>query len=85
MVESFRKYEFPDYETFAELKESLLTDTHNSIVELGILRDPMYSVDILWVENIPLIFEQYEIWDIIEDGSHTFEGLHFIEPSINQL
>lgn len=82
---TFRKYEFPSQEIFLALKETFLTDTHSAFVELGILREPMYSVDVLWVEDTPSAFTAYEIWDIVDDGSHTFEGLHFINDMIQEI
>jgi hypothetical protein len=73
----FRKYEFIDIETFVELKDALEFDPQTLFVELGILRDDKYSVDVLWSMHAPQEWIDYEIWDVDGNGSHTFLGTQF--------
>jgi hypothetical protein len=74
----FRKYEFDSKEQFEELKLQYdITYINGTFIELGILRDNKYSVDVLWSWGIPNEWQQYEIWDIEGNGSHTFLGYEF--------
>lgn len=72
----FRKYEFPSEEIYLQLKEQFLDSPH-IFVELGILRDDKYSVDVLWSAGAPGEWGEYEIWDVQGNGSHTFSGWEF--------
>ncbi len=74
----FRKYEFDSKEQFEELKLQYdITYINGTFIELGILRDNKYSVDVLWSWGMPDEWQQYEIWDIEGNGSHTFLGYEF--------
>jgi hypothetical protein len=88
----FRKYEFNSQSEWNTLKSSIQTVNgpmrvtsyiNCDVVELGyLITSPdivsnKYSVDILWHNNIPSTFTQYEVWphDI---GAHTFLGLEHL-------
>jgi hypothetical protein len=74
----FRKYEFDSKEQFEELKLQYdITNINGTFIELGNLRENKYSVDVLWSWGIPDEWQQYEIWDIEGNGSHTFLGYEF--------
>lgn len=74
----FRKYEFDSKEQFEELKLQYdITYINGTFIELGVLRDNKYSVDVLWTWGMPDEWQQYEIWDIEGNGSHTFLGYEF--------
>lgn len=74
----FRKYEFDSKEQFEELKLQYdITNINGTFIELGILRENKYSVDVLWSWGMPDEWQQYEIWDIEGNGSHTFLGYEF--------
>jgi hypothetical protein len=74
----FRKYEFDSKEQFEELKlQHNITNINGTFIELGILRNDKYSVDVLWSWGMPDEWQQYEIWDIVGNGSHTFLGYEF--------
>jgi len=74
----FRKYEFDSKEQFEELKLQYdITYINGTFIELGILRNDKYSVDVLWSWGMPDQWQQYEIWDIEGNGSHTFLGYEF--------
>lgn len=74
----FRKYEFDSKEQFEELKLQYdITYINGTFIELGILRSDKYSVDVLWSWGMPDEWQQYEIWDIEGNGSHTFLGYEF--------
>ena len=74
----FRKYEFDSKEQFEELKLQYdITNINGTFIELGILRNDKYSVDVLWSWGMPDEWQQYEIWDIEGNGSHTFLGYEF--------
>jgi len=74
----FRKYEFESKEYFEELKlQYNITEINGTFVELGVLRDNKYAVDVLWRFNPPDDWVPYEIWDIVGNGSHTFLGWDF--------
>jgi hypothetical protein len=74
----FRKYEFDSKEQFEELKVQYdITYINGTFIELGNLRENKYSVDVLWSWGMPDEWQQYEIWDIEGNGSHTFLGYEF--------
>ncbi len=83
----FRKYEFPSEEYFDILIQDIPLESNQAIVKLGKLATEeltieeltakKYCVDILWENEIPVDWTQYEIWDIEENGSHTFSGWEF--------
>jgi hypothetical protein len=74
----FRKYEFDSKEQFEELKLQYdITNINGTFIELGNLRENKYSVDVLWSWGMPDEWQQYEIWDIEGNGSHTFLGYEF--------
>jgi hypothetical protein len=79
----FRKYEFDSKEQFEELKLQYdITYINGTFIELGILRDNKYSVDVLWSWGMPNEWIQYEIWDVEGNGSHTFLGYEFINDNL---
>jgi hypothetical protein len=73
----FRKYEFPSEEYFDILVQDVPLESSQAIVKLGELVVGKYCVDILWSNEIPIDWVQYEIWDIEGNGSHTFLGWEF--------
>jgi hypothetical protein len=74
----FRKYGFDSKEQFEELKLQYdITNINGTFIELGNLRENKYSVDVLWSWGMPDEWQQYEIWDIEGNGSHTFLGYEF--------
>jgi len=74
----FRKYEFDSYEHYRTLyEEASITDFDGLFVELGNLRNDNYSVDVLWNYSVNPDWEEYEICDIVGNGSHTFLGHNF--------
>ncbi len=74
----FRKYEFESKEDFEELKlQYNITEADGTFVELGVLRNNKYSVDVLWRFNSPNDWKPYEIWDVEGNGLHTFLGWEF--------
>ena len=36
-----------------------------------------YCVDVLWENEIPVDWVEFEIWEIDGNGSHTFAGWEF--------
>jgi hypothetical protein len=42
-------------------------------------------VDVLWNYAVNTGWKQYEIWDIVENGSHTFLGTNFNSDEQNTL
>jgi len=78
----FRKYEFSSEQTYRELLNSTNVNMFSSIVELGILAENTYNVDVLWIDQLPETWTQYEIWDIEGNGAHTFSGWNFNKPNI---
>jgi hypothetical protein len=82
----FRKYEFDSYEHYRTLYEEASTTNFDGLfVELGNLRSDKYSVDVLWNYAVNTDWKQYEIWDIVENGSHTFLGTNFNPDEQNTL
>jgi hypothetical protein len=78
----FRKYEFDSKEQFEDLKlQHNISGMNGSFAELGILRNNKYSVDVLWSWGMPDEWQQYEIWDVEGNGSHTFLGYNFNETN----
>ena len=73
----FKKYEFQSEIDFDILVESIPTESSQAIVRLGELVPEKYCVDILWENEIPVDWTQYEIWDVEGNGSHTFLGWEF--------
>ncbi len=83
----FIKYEFPSEEYFDILIQDIPLESNQAIVKLGKLATEeltieeltakKYCVDILWENEIPVDWTQYEIWDIEGNGSHTFLGWEF--------
>jgi hypothetical protein len=74
----FRKYEFNSKEEYENLKiQTNVSSVDGTFVELGCLREDKYSVDVLWNQQSPEEFIQYEIWDVEGNGSHTFLGWDF--------
>lgn len=74
----FRKYEFDSKEQFEQLKLQYdITNINGTFVELGSLRENKYSVDVLWSWGMPDEWQQYEIWDVEGNGTHTFLGWEF--------
>jgi len=83
----FRKYEFPSEEYFDLLVQDIPLESNQAIVKLGKLATEeltieeltakKYCVDILWENEIPVDWTQYETWDVEENGSHTFLGWEF--------
>ncbi len=87
----FRKYEFPSEEYFDTLIQDIPLESNQAIVKLGKLATEeltieeltakKYCVDILWENEIPVDWTQYEIWDIEGNGSHTFLGWEFTKDT----
>lgn len=73
----FRKYEFPSEEVFDSLFIKYQDNTVSTFVKLGVLRNNKFSVDVLWYGDQDGEWEEYEIWDIEGNGSHTFSGWDF--------
>ena len=71
MTTNYRKYEFPNEQTYLQLVESLTTDELNKVV-LGEY-DGKYYVDILWTSDQYKGWEEYQIYPGV-DTSHTFLG-----------
>lgn len=69
----FRKYEFPDKQTFDNLISQVEDNQKYAIVELGEKTPGTFSVDILWCncEQCPDL-----LWEYIHigDSSHEFLG-----------
>lgn len=76
---TFRKYEFPSEEFFDELLLKHIDNPFHAFVKLGILRNDKFSVDVLWYGGPDIEWEEFEIWDVKENGSHTFAGFNFNE------
>lgn len=72
----FKKYEFDSQEQYHQLKEQLQNDL-SLFVELGELRENKYSVDVLWSTVNYEQWQQYEINDVVGNGSHTFLGYDY--------
>jgi hypothetical protein len=70
----FRKYEFPNRDTYLSAIDQISNDTKFAIVELGVTGNNNYSVDILWCkcEQCPEL-----LWDYlyIGESSHEFVGI----------
>lgn len=75
----FRKYEFPSEEYFDLVGQDIPLESSQAIVKLGELVVGKYCVDILWGNEIPVDWTQYEAWSIEGNGSHTFLGWEFNE------
>lgn len=73
----FRKYEFDSQQQFDLIFQDLPETSNQTIVPLGGLIPNKFCVDILWHNEIPLDLTQYEVWDIVGNGSHTFLGWDF--------
>jgi len=73
----FRKYEFDSQQQFLDLKSLLETLDFHTFVELGVLTENKFSVDVLWYGEPSQDWTQYEIWDIEGNGAHTFFGWSF--------
>lgn len=73
---TFKKYEFSSQKQYRELKATLIED-NSSFVELGILTENRFSVDVLWRDTEPQEWIQYELLNIEDNGSHTFLGYEF--------
>lgn len=84
---TFAKYELTP-EKWAELKPTIQADEtyiNCAVVELGhlcnqtnaegecIQTNPLFAVDILWFEEMPESFSQYEVFPA-PTGIHTFSG-----------
>lgn len=78
----FRKYQFPSKQIYRELLSSTEISMFSTIAELGTLVENTYSVDALWVDQLPEMWTEYEIWDIEGNGAHTFAGWNFDKPNI---
>lgn len=74
----FRKYEFDSKEQYENLKiETNVSSVNGTFVELGYLTENKYSIDVLWIWGMPDEWQQYEIWNVEGNGSHTFLGWEF--------
>jgi len=74
---TFRKYEFPSEDFFDNLFIKYDGNPYHSFVKLGILRNEKFSVDVLWYGGVDYEWIDYEIYDVIGNGSHTFGGFNF--------
>jgi hypothetical protein len=73
----FKKYQFPSKQIFEDLLSKTETNPNTTITELGILVENMYSVDVLWCNQLPIDWEYYEINNIENNGYHTYLGWEF--------
>jgi hypothetical protein len=73
----FRKYEFNSIEEFNTLMLTVPETSIQTIVYLGVLSPNKFSVDILWENEIPVDWTEFEIWDVEGNGHHTFLGWEF--------
>lgn len=74
---TFRKYEFPSEEFFDNLATKYEGNPYHTFVRLGIIRNDMFSVDVLWYGGTDFEWIEYEIYDVEGNGSHTFAGFDF--------
>ncbi len=77
---SFRKYQFPDQQTWETIYAQI--DKEDMISEVTVLYDqlPEYLVDILWNKPVPVgDITQYEIDLPTGTGLHTFAGIDYQE------
>lgn len=77
---SFRKYKFPDKQTWDDIYEDIDKEAMISEVTILYYDLPEYLVDILWNKPVPVgEITQYEI-DLPEGtGLHTFLGIDYQE------
>jgi hypothetical protein len=73
----FKKYEFTSEEIFDNLFIKYQDNTSSTFVRLGMLRNDKFSVDVLWYGTPDNEWEEYEIYDVEGNGSHTFLGHNF--------
>jgi len=73
----FRKYEFNSIEEFNTLILTVPETSRQSVAYLGELRPNKISIDILWDNEIPVDWVEFEIWDVEGNGYHTFSGWEF--------
>lgn len=73
----FKKYQFPSQDFFRELLSKTEINPHTAITELGMLVENTYSVDTLWVNQLPEEWKEYEINDVQDNGAHTYMGWEF--------
>lgn len=73
----FKKYQFPSQDFFRELLSKTEINPYTAITELGVLVENTYSVDTLWVNQLPEEWKEYEINDVQGNGAHTYMGWEF--------
>lgn len=73
----FKKYQFPSQDFFRELLSKTEINPYTAITELGMLVENTYSVDTLWVNQLPEEWKEYEINDVQGNGAHTYMGWEF--------
>jgi hypothetical protein len=79
----YRKYEFGSEDQYLDLFSQIEIKQTESVIPLGNLRGSTFSVDCMWSERIPENLIPYEIWDVIGNGYHNFEGWDFHNQIIN--
>lgn len=73
----FRKYEFNSIEEFNTLMLTVPETSSQGVVYLGELTPNKISIDILWDNEIPVDWTEFEIWNVEGNGYHTFSGWEF--------